>query len=387
MTSERRLIHKSFDQIQRKCVSWLWYRRIPRGKISIIGGHPDVGKSLITIDMAARVSTGRAWPDGSGKAPLGNVLILSAEDDPEDTIGPRLDVHDADCSRVFRLTLEKGQQQSSLIMLNIDHGLLEHKIRELDAILVIVDPVMSFLGDKVKPNDEISARRVLEALRGVTERTEAAFVGIMHRNKKPDLAQIQQISGSMAWPAVVRSILFAERESQNENSVILSVLKMNVEEKPPALSYCFKRVLHPEIDSHVGKLEWNDQLIDPSDPGTQKAVPSESDRAIALLEEMLPEDGPNAPGCPTADLNARAKAEGISESTLQRARSKRGVVPRKVGDAWHLWLPPKDHKPPSKLDLFLNQSISLRDYGEGDEGDDGLEGLEGVDDVGGVNGT
>ncbi len=378
MTSGRRLIHKSFDQIQRKCVSWLWYRRIPRGKISIIGGHPDVGKSLITIDMAARVSTGRAWPDGSGKAPLGNVLILSAEDDPEDTIGPRLDVHDADCSGVFRLTLEKGQDQPSLIKLNIDHELLEHKIRELDAILVIIDPVMSFLGDKVKPNDEISAREVLEDLRRVAERTEVAIVGIMHRNKKPDLAQIQQISGSMAWPAVVRSVLFAERESQNGNSVILSVLKMNVEEKPPAISYHFERVRHPGIDSHVGKLEWDDQLIDPSDPGTQKAVPSESDRAIALLEDMLSPYAPDVPGIPTVELNAEAQTRKISMPTLERARSKRGVKAQKVGDAWYVWLPSTDHKPPPNWDEILEKP-ALGNNGEGDEGDDGLEGLEGVE--------
>jgi hypothetical protein len=328
--------------------------------------------------MAARVSTGRAWPDGSGKAPLGNVLILSAEDDPEDTIGPRLDVHDADCSGVFRLTLEKGQDQPSLIKLNIDHELLEHKIRELDAILVIIDPVMSFLGDKVKPNDEISAREVLEDLRRVAERTEVAIVGIMHRNKKPDLAQIQQISGSMAWPAVVRSVLFAERESQNGNSVILSVLKMNVEEKPPAISYHFERVRHPGIDSHVGKLEWDDQLIDPSDPGTQKAVPSESDRAIALLEDMLSPYAPDVPGIPTVELNAEAQTRKISMPTLERARSKRGVKAQKVGDAWYVWLPSTDHKPPPNWDEILEKP-ALGNNGEGDKGDDGLEGLEGVE--------
>ena len=55
------------------------------------------------MDVAARVTTGTAWPDGSiGLS--GDVLLLSAEDDLADTIAPRLAAAGADSDRVHALT-------------------------------------------------------------------------------------------------------------------------------------------------------------------------------------------------------------------------------------------------------------------------------------------
>ena len=57
--------------IESKAISWLWKHRIPAGRLSLLVGMPGVGKSYLTADMAARVSTGRPWPD-RGAAPGGS---------------------------------------------------------------------------------------------------------------------------------------------------------------------------------------------------------------------------------------------------------------------------------------------------------------------------
>src|SRR3990172_3145876 len=82
-----------------KPVRWLWPGHIPLGKLTIIDGDPGLGKSLMTLDLAARTSTGSPMPDGSRgdvQGPAG-VVLLTAEDDPEDTIRPRLHAAGAGC--------------------------------------------------------------------------------------------------------------------------------------------------------------------------------------------------------------------------------------------------------------------------------------------------
>ncbi len=84
-------------------VRWLWPGRLPLGKLVVLDGDPGVGKSTLALDIAARLSTGRGWPDG-GTCPPGGVLILSAEDGLADTIRPRLDAAGGDPTRVHALT-------------------------------------------------------------------------------------------------------------------------------------------------------------------------------------------------------------------------------------------------------------------------------------------
>src|SRR5207244_10428387 len=81
--------------------TWLWKDRIAFGKLALLEGDPELGKSLIALDLCARLSTGRAMPDGSpGREPC-NVIVLNGEDDPADTTRPRLAGLGADLERVF----------------------------------------------------------------------------------------------------------------------------------------------------------------------------------------------------------------------------------------------------------------------------------------------
>ncbi|MGA2233549.1 MAG: AAA family ATPase, partial [Tepidisphaeraceae bacterium] len=90
--------------VEPRAVTWLWSGRIPSGRITLLVGRPGEGKSFVTMDVAARVSTGTPFPDGT-PCERGSVLIISGEDDPHDTIRPRLDAHHADVSCIHLLSM------------------------------------------------------------------------------------------------------------------------------------------------------------------------------------------------------------------------------------------------------------------------------------------
>jgi putative DNA primase/helicase len=62
-------------------INWLWKGWLALGKLELIAGVPEAGKTTIALSFAAAVSSGGMWPDGT-KAPQGNVLIWTSEDDP-----------------------------------------------------------------------------------------------------------------------------------------------------------------------------------------------------------------------------------------------------------------------------------------------------------------
>src|SRR5262245_37608862 len=134
------------SEVEPRSVEWLWNGRIAAGKLTLFAGDPGLGKSQIAIDIAARITTGADWPDG-GSAPLGNVVILSAEDGIEDTLRPRFEAAGGNLDRaqvITAVTTKEGQRAFSL---QADLALLSTKIRAFGNVkLVIVDPVTSYCG-------------------------------------------------------------------------------------------------------------------------------------------------------------------------------------------------------------------------------------------------
>ena len=118
-------------EIEPAPIRWLWPGRIPIGYVTLLVSDPGAGKSLVALDVAARVSTGRPWPDEPVKSqesrvesqhsdsgsPLSaldsrlpaSVLLLTIEDHFANTVRPRLDALGADCSRILGLSHVPGQ--------------------------------------------------------------------------------------------------------------------------------------------------------------------------------------------------------------------------------------------------------------------------------------
>jgi hypothetical protein len=87
---------RPISQLTPRPVTWLWLNQLALGKLAILDGDPGLGKSLLTLDLCARLSTGRPFPDGSPGPGVSNALVLNAEDSAADTIRPRLQALGAD---------------------------------------------------------------------------------------------------------------------------------------------------------------------------------------------------------------------------------------------------------------------------------------------------
>ena len=153
---DEQVVSVSYNAVEVRRVAWLWEGRIPLGAITLLDGDPGLGKSLLTLDLAARITTGREMPDGTpGLREGAGVVLLSAEDDPGVTIAPRLRTAGADLARVEGvrgMTMRDPETGLSLprsFLLPQDIPQLEEVIERVWARLVVIDPLMAYLDDRV----------------------------------------------------------------------------------------------------------------------------------------------------------------------------------------------------------------------------------------------
>jgi hypothetical protein len=236
--------------IEPECVSWLWENRIPLGKLTVFCGAPDVGKSAVAIDIIARGTTGRDWPDSKNDHGPFNVLMLVAEDDLDDTIVPRLMASDADLSRidfVMRTVIrDKAKREERQFALDTDLGALAKLLEQKPQIkFVVLDPLGSYLG-KFKKNDEENIRWVLTQIKELAEKTGVAVLSIDHFNKNLAQAAIHRLSGAGALVAVPRAVWAFVKDDADEERLDRQMLnvKLNVaaEAKKAGLKYRFSIV-------------------------------------------------------------------------------------------------------------------------------------------------
>jgi putative DNA primase/helicase len=326
-------------------VPWLWYGRIPLGRLTLLVGRPGCGKSLVTCDLAARVSTHTHWPDpGFDRAPLGDTLLICAEDDPADTIRPRLDAAGANCRRVHLLKAAKilsddGNERSVAFDLsNVD--LIRDALDRLpDCKLVVVDPIGSYLGGQVDAHRDNEVRSVLAPLAALAAERGVAVVLVCHTRKALAPFADDMALGSRAFVGLARSVLHLMADPDDEKRKLLLPGKCNLSAPPPGLAF--------RIVGDPGRLEWEpdplegfraDDVVAPKESQETKRGPEPKtrDAASEWLADLL-KDGP----MPVADIREQAKAADLSWRTIRRAQESLGIVPRKkaFGGGWEWGLP------------------------------------------------
>jgi putative DNA primase/helicase len=213
------------SQIKRVPVEWIWDNRLAVSKLTLLGGDPGLCKSQIAIYAIAAITTGLQWCDG-GTAPIGNCIILSAEDAANDTICPRLDPAGANSDRVhiIRSVSDKGVDRS--FNLQNDSERLETMIEEIgDVRLIMIDPITAYLGDKIDSHQTTDIRAVLEPLARFAEKHKVAILAITHPPKAAQHKAINSFTGSLAFAAAARIVLIAieEADSPMERKLLLGV--------------------------------------------------------------------------------------------------------------------------------------------------------------------
>jgi AAA domain len=188
------------NQIVSQAVSWLWPERIPLGKLVLMDGDPDLGKSLLALDLCARLSTGRPFPDGQAAPGPANSLVLSAEDTAADTIVPRLERLGADMQRVFIWQREDDKEEWPWRFPG-QADRLDDALSRTDARLAVIDPLMAFLDDSVLCASDQSVRRALAPLMRLAEKHQCALLMHRHLNKQGGGRALYRGLGSIAFVA------------------------------------------------------------------------------------------------------------------------------------------------------------------------------------------
>lgn len=296
--------------IDREEVGWLWPGRIPFGMLCLLMGDPGLGKSLLTVDIAAKVS--RAG---------GDVLLLSAEDHAAVTIRPRAEAAEADLDRIHVVTMRREGMDEGLSLPD-DAAELDRLIERHKAKLVVVDPLMAHLPATVNSWSDQSMRSALAPLHRSAEAHGCAVLVVVHLNKATGASPLYRAGGSIATPAAVRSALLLARDPDDPDGErgsqrVLAHIKCNVAEQAESLSCEIVGVdgtAKFEITgtSEIGAI---DLLAGP----TSEERTKRDDAADFLRDELA--DG----AVPTTDLKSAARDAGIGWRTIEDAKAALGI--------------------------------------------------------------
>lgn len=329
----------SMADVEPCAVTWLWPNRIPSGRLTLLVGRPGEGKSFLSLDIAARVSTGSPWPDGSGNAPKGSVLLVTAEDDPADTIRPRLDAHHADPARVHQLAAIKRPDGERLFQL-ADTDELDAAMKQLgDCKMVVVDPVGSFLGGGTDAHRDNEVRAVLAPVAALAEKHGAAVIVVAHRRKSSGGFADDSAIGSRAFTGIARAVWHVSRDPHDRARRLLLPGKNNLGPELGGLAF--------SIGGEPARIFWEADPVELSadDGMAQEAAahagkpgpePETRNAAAEWLADLL-----SGRAMFTADIQNEAKEAGFSWRTTQRAADQLHVVRtrNRVGEGYTWTLP------------------------------------------------
>ncbi|MEO8629599.1 MAG: AAA family ATPase [Betaproteobacteria bacterium] len=335
-------------------IAWLWNGYLAAGKMHVLGGVPGTGKTTIAMFVAATVSTGGRWPDGS-LCTVGNVVIWSGEDDPADTLIPRLLLAGADLSRVYFITAVLAGQQLRSFDPATDMEPLQRKIAEIgDVRLLIVDPIVSAIAGDSHKNAEV--RRGLQPLADLATAISCAVLGITHFSKGTGGRDpVERLTGSVAFGALARVVwVSAKHQREVEDGRIMRILiraKSNIGQDDGGFEY---EVQQAELKSHPGVFAsyvlWGAalegsarELLVRADAVDDAPAGDALAEAVQFLSELLT-DG----AAPVNIIKAEANSAGHSWTTIRRAKNELGIKPRKssMPGGWEWALPRRCSKNP-----------------------------------------
>ena len=327
----------SLAEVKSRPIEWLWEGRVAIGKLSIISGDPGLGKSLITISMAAIVSRGGEWPVDATVSPLGSVLLMSAEDDLADTIRPRLDAAHADVTKIDALPMVKcvdqtGKQGRRFFSLASDLPVLEAVLENRPAYkLVVIDPISAYTGQTDTHNNS-DVRGLLAPLADLVQKCRVAIVCVTHLNKGSGAA-IYRSMGSLAFVAAARSAFVVVKSPHDPQVRWLLPTKNNLGNDSSGLAYSIKS--HGQREP---RLAWEPDAVylEADDALEMLQGKSRLARTREWLEKKL-ENGPIS----SNELKDQASIDGLSWVTVRRAKDELQVKSEKHGfnGGWSWQLP------------------------------------------------
>ena len=309
---------RTFDEISAEKVGWLWKPYIAFGKITVIQGDPGNGKTTLALAIAALVSKRRRMPTGNAPAFICNVIYQSGEDNPQDTIKPRLMACGADCSKIAFVEADG----------NLSPEMLEEAIIGTNAKLVVLDPLQAFLTGKQDISRTKDMRPILRDLGNVAARTGAAIVIIGHMNKGEKSKSIYRGLGSIDIIAAARSVLLIGKRKTDPDTRFITQIKNNLSPFGKAIKFTINdrgKVVF------LGECDVSDEdLLSTTDVKQPKY-----EIAKTLITSMLADGDKKSNDVFDACIEA-----GVSSTMMQYVKKMIGIKSVRKIDDWYWTLNP-----------------------------------------------
>jgi len=331
--SSPHLVVSRFADIPPEDIEWLWRPYLAKGKITILEGDPGQGKTYFMLALAASLTQGFTLPDQRGRpgppgeSPPQNILYVSAEDGLADTLVPRAIKAGADLTRLYGVRgveVDGDLQPFTLAQISM----LSEAVHDLQAQLVIIDPIQAFLGADVDMHRANEVRPLMAALARLAEVHKCSVLIIRHINKSLGGKALYRGMGSIDFTAAARSVLVVAESLEDPSKKIIAQAKNSY--APLGASLIFSITEDGFAWCGVAKIS-ADELV-----GQQPAKHQHQRVAAAeWLVECL-KDGE----LPANTIRQEAEANGIAWRTIERAKQEMRVISFKKLDLWYWKLPP-----------------------------------------------
>lgn len=329
----------TLDEFDDEEINWFWQNRIPVGAITMFQGDPGIGKSTITMAIAAAASMGGVLPEAERIHPC-HVVLVATEDDPSKVIKPRLRDMGADLKQISVLGTDRKKADGTPIFEGVvTVEMIFNRIAAKNAKLLIIDPLiesLAALGIDVNKSEQV--RPFMARLRNMADANDCAVVIVHHNNKNSGGKALYRAVGSIDIPASCRSVFSVGSDPENPGHKVMAHVKSNWAAMQPSLAY--------SIDNGVFGWLGESQLTaeDISQPPAPKAEREKSTGCREWLKSQLSEGPVNS-----EIIHGLAGECGYSRRKVFAAKDELGVAARRKGGAgekgyWVWCLPGQDEE-------------------------------------------
>lgn len=338
------------SSIKPQAIRWLWPGWLAQGKLHILAGAGGTGKTTLLLGLIATITTAGRWPDGEVCREPGNALIWSSEDDPSDTLVPRLIAAGADMNRVYILQGRiNGEGEREPFDPSSDIDLLRATAEEIGGIsLLMLDPLVSAVkGDMHKAND---VRRGLQGVVDFAEQHLCAVVGISHFAKGgAGSSPADRVIGSQAFSALARTVLVAAKQ-EDSDARVLARAKSNIGTDEGGISYTIEP-LTIEGGIEATRAVWGEliqgsarEILGDVEGTEDETRLDDSDDPAEALQRILAK-GP----LPGKEAKSLMMGNGYTQKQIRKARERLSITTARTGFGgdtvvtWSMPQPNGDH--------------------------------------------
>ena len=330
----------TFSEVEKMMIEWLWWPYLAKGTLAMLDGDPGIGKSLLTLHLAAALSRGFPLPDQQGvpTVPTGepsNSLFLALEDSLGAVMKPRLEASGADCARICVLQGWKDAENEAHLFTLADMDVFRQALDTYRPALVVIDPIQAYLGARVNMNQANETRPLLTKLAQEAERSHCCIVCVRHAAKGSSESGIRAMMrglGSIDFVGTARTALYIEQHPLNPTGGLLCQTKNNQD--------IIGRT--QQFSKAEGRFQWagitrvDAETIAGSGRGP---FPRALLEACFHLEQLLSNGIPWS----AEDIQYQLEQEGCKKDSIKHAKKVLGVKSRRIeAGTWEWQLPPLD---------------------------------------------